>query len=296
MISAVAAGKAEQRGKIAARDLLTFQGYLLAFSAAMNLLQKVDLILIKALSSADPTIASENAGYYAAAINLANLTYQIVISVTFVVFPLISQATFTKDRSAAQLYISNTMRYSLMIMALVATLFSANAGEALRVVFPAQFQAAAPALSVVAYGMLFFGLLYVLTTMISASGRPGVSLTIGLLTLAASAALNAWLIPRYGLAGAALATTGAMAAGSVAGAYFVAHQFGALVSGVSVVRIALCAAAIYVVSWVFPAPSRLFIIFKLACLSLSFVGLLVVARELKGEEWRTFLRIAGRVS
>ncbi|HXG66156.1 MAG TPA: oligosaccharide flippase family protein, partial [Blastocatellia bacterium] len=206
IISALLAGRGQRKGEVRAGDLLKFQAYLLLFTLVLNLLQKVDLMLVKALSSPDASIASVNAADYGAAINLANLTYQIIISVTFVIFPLVSQATFANDRRSTQVYISNTMRYTLMIMALVATLFSANAGEVMHVIYPQAYQTGSGALAVVAYGMLLFGMLHVATTIISASGRPVASLIVGALTLAASAALNAMLIPRYGLVGAAIGT------------------------------------------------------------------------------------------
>src|SRR5262245_52784670 len=136
LVSAFVAGSGNRTGEVRAGDLLKFQAYLLGFTFVLNLLQKVDLILIKALSSDDALLASKNAGYYSAAINIANISYQVIISVTFVVFPLVSQATFAQDRLRTQSYISNTLRYTLMIMALTASLFSANAREVLGVVYP----------------------------------------------------------------------------------------------------------------------------------------------------------------
>src|SRR2546425_1085542 len=94
------------------------------FTLAINLLQRIDLIMVKTLSSADASVASENAGYYGAAINVANVTHQAIVSATFVIFPLISQSTFAKDREKTRTYITNTLRYTLMVMALIATLFS----------------------------------------------------------------------------------------------------------------------------------------------------------------------------
>src|ERR1044071_7565115 len=135
VLSAFTAGKGERKGEVRTRDLFTFQFYLLLFTLVLNLLQKVDLLLIKALSSPDALIASDNAGSYSAAIYVANLTYQVIISATFVIFPLVSQATFADDRRRTESYISNTTRYSLMIMAPLATLFSANSREVLGVIY-----------------------------------------------------------------------------------------------------------------------------------------------------------------
>src|SRR5262249_10569516 len=100
-------GNAAKRS-IAMRELVHFQIYLLAFTLVINLLQKVDLILIKSLSSNNPQIASENAGYYGASINLANITYQIIISMAFVVFPLVSKSVFEEDQARTRNYIRNT--------------------------------------------------------------------------------------------------------------------------------------------------------------------------------------------
>ncbi|PYT07623.1 MAG: hypothetical protein DMF60_06730 [Acidobacteria bacterium] len=288
-LSAIIAGKREPGTTVSARELLGFQTYLLLFTLAMNLLQKTDLILVKALSSPDATVASENAAYYGAAINVANITYQVIISATFVIFPLVSQATFIKDRKKTQTYVTNTLRYTLIVMALVATLFSANARAVLSLVYPQNYQAGSVALSIVAYGMLLFGLLYVVTTIISASGHPAVSLLVGFLTLVASAALNFTLIPSYGLAGAATGTTASMLAGALAGCAYLKVKFGALMSARSAVRITASAAAVYVISLQFSPSSKLMIVAKLAALSFVYLAALVASGEI-GRKDLTMIR------
>lgn len=291
VLSAIIARNGDRKREVHVRDLLGFQSYLLLFTLAMNLLQKTDLILVKALSSPDATAASENAAYYGAAINVANITYQAIISATFVVFPLVSAATFAKDREKTQTYVTNTLRYTLVVMALVATLFSANAPGVLSLVYPQNYQAGSFALSIVSYGMLLFGLLYVVTTIISASGHPGVSLLIGIVTLAASAGLNAALIPRYGLVGAATATTVSMLGGAVAGCVYLKLKFGALLSPLSGVRIAAAAGAVYGASLLFSPSSRMMMVAKLVALTLIYVGVLVASREMARKDLRLIQRV-----
>lgn len=290
-LSAIIAGKNERGREVRARDLLGFQSYLLLFTLAMNMLQKTDLILVKALSSPDATAASENAAYYGAAVNVANITYQVIISATFVIFPLVSQATFAKDRERTQTYITNTLRYTLIVMALVATLFSANARGVLSLVYPQNYQAGSAALSIVAYGMLLFGLLYVVTTIISASGHPAVSLLVGLLTLGVSAALNVILIPSYGLAGAATGTTVSMLAGAIGGSAYLKLRFGALMSPVSAVRIAASAGAVYAASLLFSPSSKLMIVAQLIALTFVYLAALVATGEVGGEDLRVVARV-----
>jgi O-antigen/teichoic acid export membrane protein len=290
-LSAIVAGRGVPGGEVRAKELFAFQFYLLAFTLVLNLLQKVDLILVKALSSSDAVIASANAGFYGAAINVANITYQVIISVTFVIFPLVSQSTFADDRKLTQSYIANTMRYTLMVMALLATVFSANAAGVLRVIYPEAYQAGSGALGWVAFGMLGFGLIYVLTTIISASGRPMVSLVIGVVTLTASAALNALLIPRAGLAGAGLATMLAMLIGAGIGVGYLFKRFGALIPPLSLARIAGCSAIVYGLSLAYTPPSKGLIIGKLAALCLLYAFGLIASREVGSTELRLIERV-----
>ncbi|HWP43309.1 MAG TPA: oligosaccharide flippase family protein [Blastocatellia bacterium] len=293
-VSAYLARGAQKRGEVRAADLFQFQSYLLLSTLVFNLLQKVDIILVKSLSSSDPTLASVNAGYYGGAINMANLTYQIIVSVTFVIFPLVSQATFSNDLERTRGYISTTLRYTLMMMALVATLFSANAAEALRVIYPENYQAATVALSVVAYGMLFFGLLFILTTIISASGRPAVSLIVCIVSLVASATFNAVLVPRFGIDGAAIGTTASMIVGVVAGGGYILSRYGALVPVKSLARIALASGALYASSLAFSPASKLLILVQLALLPVVYAVVLVATGELGASDLARIKRVIKR--
>lgn len=289
--SAIIARGDDRKGEARAGQLFSFQSYVLLFTFVITLLQRVDLMLIKALSSPDATTASENAGYYSAALDIANLTYQIVVSVTFVIFPLVSQSTFADDRKRTQGYISNTLRYTLMVMALTATLFSSCAGGVLRVIYREAFQAGSSALRIVAFGMLFFGVLYVITTIISASGQPRISLLLGVITLVLSTVLNALLIPVYGLAGAATATTASMLTGSLVAGAYVWRRFRALMSLASFFRIAGSAGAIYAASLLFSPASKLLIIGQLFALSVAYLVALVLTGELGRDDLRLISRV-----
>jgi len=292
VISAIIARGGDHKGKARAGQLLKFQSYLLLFTFVLTLLQRVDLMLIKALSSPDATTASENAAYYSAAVDIANITYQIIVSVTFVIFPLISQSTFADDRARTQSYISKTLRYTLMVMALTATLFSSSASGVLRVIYRETYQAGSPALRIVAFGMLFFGLLYIVTTIISASGQPGVSLLLGVITLVTSTALNALLIPSQGLVGAAAATTISMLVGTVLACAYLWRRFRTLMTFTSTLRIAACAGVVYGASLLFSPASKVLVIAQLIGLSVTYVIVLVLSGELGRNDLRLIARVA----
>lgn len=293
-ISAIVARGGDRKGDVRAGQLFKFQSYLLLFTFVLTLLQRVDLMLIKALSSPDATTASENAAYYSAAVDIANITYQIIVSVTFVIFPLISQSTFADDRARTQGYISKTLRYTLMVMALTATLFSSSASGVLRVIYRDAYQAGSQALRIVAFGMLFFGLLYIVTTIISASGQPAVSLLLGVITLVTSTALNALLIPSRGLIGAATATTVSMLVGTVLACAYLWRRFRTLMSFTSALRIAACAGVVYGASLLFSPASKVPVIAQLIALSVAYVIVLVLSGELGRNDLRLIARVARR--
>src|SRR6185503_18664453 len=84
----------------------------------------------------DPSVLAdvENA-YYAAVQNLARLSYQAIIAVTFVVFPLVSRSTFTDDRATTRRYIEVTTRYSLIFAMVIAVVMAANPEDVLGLVY-----------------------------------------------------------------------------------------------------------------------------------------------------------------
>ncbi len=286
-------------------NLLQFQLALVAFLFVNNLLMRADLLIVKATISPDAAAASAAAGAYGAALDFAYIVFQIIISITFVIFPLVSEATFKEDVAVVQGYVRGTLRATLAISALPAALFSANAAEVLRLVYPPEYAVAAPALRIVAIGMLSFAVVTVLTSVISSGGRPWVSVAIVTATLAIDAGLNVVLIPRLGLAGAAIGTSIAMAAGAAGCAAFVRTRYGALVSPLTIARVAAAAAAVYAISLVLPSDEffrglgagglviKAAVAAEFAVLGLVYLALLVVLREIGSDEWRLARRIVG---
>lgn len=273
-------------------NLVQFQFALIAFLLINNLLMKTDLLLVKATISDDPQQASAAAGVYGAALDFAYIVFQIIISITFVVFPLVSEATFKADLAVVRGYVRQTLRATLIISALPAALFSANAAEVLGFVYPAEYAAGAPALRIVAIGMLSFAVITVLTSVISSSGRPWVSVAVVAGTLAVDAGLNFALIPMLGLQGAALATSAAMAVGATACSVYVYAKYGALVPAATVARVGVVAGVIYAMSLALPLGGVL-VAGELVLFGVVYLVLLFVVRELGREEIGLARRILG---
>jgi hypothetical protein len=118
------------------------------------------------------------------------LPYQGVIAVTFVIFPLISEATFQQDRDRTRVYIEDTFRYCLILIAGVALPLIFNADSLIGALYSTDYQAAADALAIMSTSIIFFALFYVAATIITGAGRPGVAGILMGISLLISAGLN----------------------------------------------------------------------------------------------------------
>lgn len=304
LISPIVAGKAvnqEINVKPSIKDFLRFQSELLGAILISNLLQRTDLILIKKYISENSVIASQMAGYYTALTTIAGVIYQTIVSVAFVIFPIISKATFEQKKEEVKGYICQTTKYTLMLMALCATIFSSNSKTLLEVLYRTEYTIGALALSVVAYGTLFFGMIYILTTIISSSGKPRVSFLIFILTLLSSIILNIILIPKYQLVGAAVATTISMFIGIILATIYVHKTFKASFYLKSVVSICLAIVITYLLNFLLPTnifhlTNKLGTLVNLAIhvgiQTITYLLILVITKELGNQELGLLRKVA----
>ena len=195
----------EEGGEEIDRDQLkrlgTFLLLVMAYTFALNGLLRADLFVLKSIASRAPeawsalapvfgTVSDKFEGFYGAALNLSRLPYQGVIAVTFVIFPLISEATFQQDRDRTRVYIEDTFRYCLILIAGVALPLIFNADSLIGALYSTDYQAAADALAIMSTSIIFFALFYVAATIITGAGRPGVAGILMGISLLISAGLN----------------------------------------------------------------------------------------------------------
>jgi O-antigen/teichoic acid export membrane protein len=124
-----------------------------------------------------PILAPESTailtGLYRATKNVSLISYQAVIAITFVVFPLVSRATFQSDRNATQSYVSQTFRTALLLVSCVAVLIGAGGKPLLVFLFGNVYGLASASLLPLVGAMSCFALLFVVGSILTAGGRPG---------------------------------------------------------------------------------------------------------------------------
>ena len=192
----------------AAASMKRMAGYLLlimAYTFALNGVMRIDFLLLRAIVSEVPAsfvgledlfvlMANQFAGFYGAVLNIARIPYQGVIAVTFVIFPLVSEATFRDDQAQTRIYIRSTLRYCILLIGVVALLLAFNSDSIIAALYSEEYQQGAVALSILSVSIIFFALLYVASTIIIGSGHPLVAFAIMGVSLVTSAVANFFLL------------------------------------------------------------------------------------------------------
>jgi O-antigen/teichoic acid export membrane protein len=239
-----------------AKTLVRFFLGVAAYLFIVNLLMFVDGLLLKRLvteaaaGAPDPiAVANTQEGYYGAVQAIARIPYQLILAVTFIIFPLVSKATFDKDSDKTRLYVQSTMRYSLLVTAGLAVALGARPEAVMRLFYQPEYSVGAAALAALLAGYVFFSLFNIAGTIINAAGRTRPTFVIGGITLALATVVT-WAAIQLtlqkggdALLAAALATTASMAFGLILSGIYLKRTFGAFLPPLSVVRVSLAAAA-----------------------------------------------------
>lgn len=272
------------------KKIVHFEILIMIFTLIINLLMNVDLFLVKALSPME--VANSSAGYYAAALTIARVPYQAIISITLVLFPLISRATFISDKLKTASYISNAFRYSYMLLLGFVVLISSNSKQIISLLYTDKYLAGSQPLAILSFGLLFFSLFIISTIIISGSGRPIISVGIGIIAILIDIGLNYLLIPKFHLVGAAFATTFTLFGSFLMCLGYIKRRFGVFMPMSSFLKISNCGIIIYLSALLFRV-SNLFLLPKLAILGIMYFLLLSISRELKKEDVRRFKGVIG---
>ena len=288
------------------RPLLKFALALFVFTLLLNLLMRVDLILIKHVGlrlapsgTEAATFASKMAGRYGTAQVFAFVIMQVLMSLAFVVFPLISRSTFDEDHETTRLYIRQTMRVALMVGVGLAAVFSSKAADIIGVVYPDAYRIGGLALRFLAWGVSGLSFLLIACTILNSAGKTRRAIfTVGA-TLVLSTALNVVLLytadtQGEALSRAGLATALAMVAGASVSGVVVLKTFGALLAPLSAVRLMGAAVGTFFVGWWLGSGGVVLTIAQCAGLVLVYGGTLILTRELGADDFGKVLNMLGR--
>ena len=153
-------------------------------------------------------MASQYVGYYGAATPVARLPLIISMAVATAVLPATAEAVGLDNRNLLTTYLNQSYRYvALVVLPMsVGTMIFAAPIMRLLYILPAYINGAS-ALQILAVGMLFFTIYTVSSSIAQGLGKPYLPMIILSLGALFDVGLSVYLVPIYGINGAAAATT-----------------------------------------------------------------------------------------
>jgi stage V sporulation protein B len=145
-------------------------------------------------------------GYYAAASPIARLPLIISMSVATAVLPATSAALSVNNRDLIETYINQAYRYVTIVVLPASLGIAIFASPIINLLFPG-YGFGAEALEILALGMLFFTLYTVSASISQGMGKPVIPMVALAVGTIVELALSVFLVPKYGINGAAIATT-----------------------------------------------------------------------------------------
>jgi O-antigen/teichoic acid export membrane protein len=267
------------------RRLRAFAVPVFILGLVMIVIPNIDLLFVKGMIA-----DKKEAGIYNSARVLAKASYFFFLAVSSTIFPSISGSVSSGDRDRTASYISQGVRYLLMMSLPIACLVAATGGSIISLVFSSNYAEGGESLSILMFGFTLFTLFSVLTTILLAGNRPVWAMSLGLFLLPVDIVLNVILVPRYHLTGAALSTSVTALCGVAVASSIVFREFHTLWDFRSMACIVASSGFVYLLAsfmdpsglWLFPA-----VIVSMA----AYVVLLVLLGELSSKDWGVFMGI-----
>jgi stage V sporulation protein B len=301
VVSFVAVGPPRGPERFPARKLFAFTLGVAAYTLLINLALNYDNMLLRRFAGAvvDQTRADSLGGHYEGLRNIALLPYQALLVITFVVFPLVSRATFAKDREGTRVYISQTLRYALLVGVALAVVLAGRPAVLLSILYKPEYLEGARAFPVLAAAAVGLAVLSVAGSIINASGSPRVAAGLVAATLLAGGGAAFALVPRATpgpdmLLAAATANGIGVAVGLALAVGYLRRRFAAGPPLATVVRVLIAAAAAIVVGHLVPGRGKIVGLATLAVVGVVFVAALVALRELGSADIAKLRRILRR--
>jgi O-antigen/teichoic acid export membrane protein len=285
------------------RRIAPYVWAVLAYTVLLNLALNSDLLLLRhfalAAPGVDATAAAAVAGNYEALRTFALLPYQTLLVVTFVIFPLVSRSTFAADKDATRAYVTQTMRYAVILAAVMGIVLAARPAALFGVIYKPEYGAGAAALPILAAGQCCLALLSVACSILNAAGRTRATLTLMAVTLAVGAAGVAIAVPHAApgapmLIATATATAIATATGLIAALVVLRARFGAGPPMATVLRVVVAMAAAVVAARLVPGHGKAVGLAVMALAGIAYFAVLIVTREFGPDDRAKFARVFKR--
>ncbi|MBC8180878.1 oligosaccharide flippase family protein [candidate division KSB1 bacterium] len=171
------------------------------YFVGLNLFFSIDLWFVKYF------LSDLNVGYYVSAAALSKLPYFLSMGLSAVLLPSISHSIATSDFVRTREIISDSLRYVLIFLILIVVVVFFNCRQIIEFVMGAEYSEAGPVLGVLMAGLSLATIMIVNQTILISKNLMKLCFYQVLFLLIIDIILNAYLVPRYQMFGAAFSTS-----------------------------------------------------------------------------------------
>lgn len=266
---------------------------LLAGQVLLNLLLQADLTLLRRfagdaaeVAGLPPAAADPLVGAYRATQLYSFLPYQLLVSVTFVLFPLLASAHQAGDREAVARYVRAGVRVAAIVAGLLVCVTCGLSEQLLTLVYSQEVaELGARSMGTLTLGFGAFAILGVLTAVLSSIGREREGATVIAVAFALVVALCFLWVggTPFGpeiLRRTALSTSAGLVLSTSCAALLVARATGAVVDKLTAARVAGSLAVAIFVARRLPVAGKVVTLLECVAVVLVYAACLAATREL----------------
>lgn len=244
--------------------------------------------------------ANEWVAVYRACQLFAFLPYQMLFSVTQVLFPMVARAKAEEGAARVAELVRRGCRIGAIVCGMLVVVVLVMPGSLINFAYGPEVAArGVSTLRILALGQAAFAMLGLSTTVLVSLGRARTAMTITAIALALLAATCAIIIPTAAFGSAQLdatatATTTALGLALVVGIVSVRRVAGAFVPWKTAVRVGACVGGAFVIGGMTPTVGKLLAPVVATGVVLVYLVALVVTGEIGKEDLALVVSIAGR--
>lgn len=300
-------GEAALHAGAGAGDHIAFLLPLIVGQTFLNLLLQTDFFLLRRFigavagsGEAGAKAADELIAVYRGCQLFAFLPYQILMSITFILFPMLARARADNDAALVRSYTRTGVRLGVLTTGLMCGTVAALAPHVLHLAFPEKIWTnGGDTLRLLALGLGAFAILGITSAALTSLGRELDAAGLTAATVVLVAAGCTVLVPRaaFGppmLMATAAATSCAVTVAAVIGAARLARVAGGFVSPLTLARVILAVAVVVLLGLKVPWMGKLLVPIQAALVGGVYVVILIVLREIGRDDLAVVRRILGR--
>ncbi|HOW60226.1 MAG TPA: flippase [Candidatus Moranbacteria bacterium] len=239
------------------KKLVSYAWQVILFFLAYELLISIDLYLVKGILHNDYLT-----GIYNASLTVGRIPYYIFYALTIMLLPVISKSTAEENHEQTNLVISQSLRLMIILLVPSVILMSEFSRPIIKIFYSTKYIEAAYPMSILAYGVGFLTIFYVMSFVLNGAGKTKIPMWISIFGVIINTILNYILIKRFGIVGSAVATTITSFVAMLAILYYIQRDFGVLIKFKNLLKISLAGIAMYAASLLFDKGEFIFLLWS----------------------------------